>query len=235
MLKVRWRRRASDLQRDPITGGAACLAQVQKPANAWEFYINTQLDRRLPPSVRHLFGRIRSAHVFTDGSVLLGELHGYGTLLVRRARLARKCVGKSARGTRTPAAAIICRFHPLARSWNESRAPAACVLFFFFPFGHLAFQSISRRAEIIRVFSHQNAANVYKSVGDKVMPQPLVIYFAVCILRMLEELHAARLIHADVKPDNFMLGQRCDVAHARAAWRHFTDGCAAQVRGERRL
>ncbi|XP_019740469.1 mitotic checkpoint serine/threonine-protein kinase BUB1 [Hippocampus comes] len=118
---------------DPDSSDKVVL-KVQKPANAWEFYINTQLDRRLPPSVRHLFGRIRSAHVFTDGSVLLGELHDYGTLL--------------------------------------------------------------------------NAANVYKSVGDKVMPQPLVIYFTVCILRMLEELHAARLIHADVKPDNFMLGQR---------------------------
>ncbi|XP_051909313.1 mitotic checkpoint serine/threonine-protein kinase BUB1 isoform X2 [Hippocampus zosterae] len=110
------------------------VLKVQKPANIWEFYIHTQLDRRLPPSVRHLFGRIRSAHVFTDGSVLLGEAHGYGTLL--------------------------------------------------------------------------NAANLYKGVGDKVMPQPLVIYFTVCILRMLEELHAARLIHADVKPDNFMLGER---------------------------
>lgn len=57
---------------------------MQKPANPWEFYINTCLDARLPPSVRHLFGSIRSAHLFLDGSIMLGELHNYGTLLVRR-------------------------------------------------------------------------------------------------------------------------------------------------------
>ncbi|XP_061667391.1 mitotic checkpoint serine/threonine-protein kinase BUB1 isoform X2 [Syngnathoides biaculeatus] len=118
---------------DPASSDKMVL-KVQKPANPWEFYIHSQLDRRLPPSIRHLFSRARSAHVFTDGSVLLDELHSYGTLL--------------------------------------------------------------------------NAVNVYKGIGDKVMPQPLVIYFTICILRMLEELHAARIIHADVKPDNFMLGQR---------------------------
>lgn len=56
--------------------------QVQKPANPWEFYINTQLDARLQPKVRHLYSSIRSAHIFHNGSVLLGELHSYGTLLV---------------------------------------------------------------------------------------------------------------------------------------------------------
>ncbi|XP_077592240.1 mitotic checkpoint serine/threonine-protein kinase BUB1-like [Stigmatopora nigra] len=118
---------------DPA-GSDKLVLKVQKPANPWEFYINAQLDRRLGPSARRMFGRIRSAHVFTDGSVLVAELHGYGTLL--------------------------------------------------------------------------NVVNLYKNLGDKVMPQPLVMYFTVCMLRMLEELHAARLIHADVKPDNFVLGQR---------------------------
>lgn len=58
-----------------------CL-QVQKPSNPWEFYINSCLDARLQPAVRHLFSRIHSAHLFQDGSVMLGELHKYGTLLV---------------------------------------------------------------------------------------------------------------------------------------------------------
>lgn len=57
--------------------------QLQKPANPWEFYINTQLDARLQPATRHLYSNIRAAHLFTDGSVLLAELHKYGTLLVR--------------------------------------------------------------------------------------------------------------------------------------------------------
>ena len=50
--------------------------------------------------------------------------------------------------------------------------------------------------------------NIYKTLSDKVMPQPLVIYFSVCILKMVEALHGVQLIHADIKPDNFMLGER---------------------------
>ncbi|XP_041832462.1 mitotic checkpoint serine/threonine-protein kinase BUB1 isoform X3 [Melanotaenia boesemani] len=118
---------------DPRTSEKMVL-KVQKPANPWEFYINTRLDARLQPAVRHLFDRVRSAHLFNNGSVLLSELHNHGTLL--------------------------------------------------------------------------NVVNIYKTQSDKVMPQPLVLYFTVCILHMVEQLHAARLIHADVKPDNFMLGER---------------------------
>lgn len=56
--------------------------QVQKPANPWEFYIQTQLDARLKPHLRQLYARVNSVHLFPNGSVLLGELHNYGTLLV---------------------------------------------------------------------------------------------------------------------------------------------------------
>uniref|UniRef100_A0A8C1RAK0 BUB1 mitotic checkpoint serine/threonine kinase n=1 Tax=Cyprinus carpio TaxID=7962 RepID=A0A8C1RAK0_CYPCA len=108
--------------------------KVQKPANPWEFYMDCQLNVRLQPSVRHLFNTIYSAHLFTNGSVLIGELHNCGTLL--------------------------------------------------------------------------SAINLYKSRSEKVMPQPLVLYFTVCILHMVEQLHQARIIHADIKPDNFLLGER---------------------------
>lgn len=40
------------------------------------------------------------------------------------------------------------------------------------------------------------------------MPQPLVMYFTTCILATVEQLHAIRIIHADIKPDNFLLGER---------------------------
>lgn len=40
------------------------------------------------------------------------------------------------------------------------------------------------------------------------MPQALVIYFAVKILYMVEELHNCKIIHGDIKPDNFILGER---------------------------
>uniref|UniRef100_A0A8C2XLF4 BUB1 mitotic checkpoint serine/threonine kinase n=2 Tax=Cyclopterus lumpus TaxID=8103 RepID=A0A8C2XLF4_CYCLU len=118
---------------DPLTSERTVL-KVQKPANPWEFYVNLQLDARLQPDVRRLFSTVHAAHLFHDGSVLLGELHNHGTLL--------------------------------------------------------------------------NAVNIYKTLSDKVMPQPLVMYFAVCILHMVEQLHAVHVIHADIKPDNFLLGER---------------------------
>ncbi|KAL9864774.1 mitotic checkpoint serine/threonine-protein kinase BUB1 isoform 1-T1 [Geothlypis trichas] len=119
------------------------IFKVQKPANPWEFYIATQLEERLSPSMHHLYIRFYSAHFFPNGSVLVGELHNYGTLL--------------------------------------------------------------------------NAVNLYKKLPEKVMPQALVIYFAVKILHMVEELHSCQIIHGDIKPDNFILGERfldnstCDI------------------------
>ncbi|CAL8315659.1 unnamed protein product [Merluccius merluccius] len=110
------------------------VVKVQKPANPWEFYINTQLDARLPPAVRHLYSKVQSAHLFHNGSILLAELHRCGTLL--------------------------------------------------------------------------NAVNQYKKLSDRVMPQPLVMYFTVCMLHMVEQLHRVHLVHADIKPDNFLLGER---------------------------
>ncbi|NXG09830.1 BUB1 kinase, partial [Sakesphorus luctuosus] len=108
--------------------------KVQKPANPWEFYIATQLVERLDPSLHHLYIHFYSAHFFQNGSILVGELHSYGTLL--------------------------------------------------------------------------NAINIYKQLPEKVMPQALVIYFAVKILHMVEELHSCQIIHGDIKPDNFIFGQR---------------------------
>ncbi|NWR56499.1 BUB1 kinase, partial [Bucorvus abyssinicus] len=110
------------------------IFKVQKPANPWEFYIATQLVERLSPAVRHLYIHFYSAHFFQNGSILVGELYNYGTLL--------------------------------------------------------------------------NAINIYKKLPEKVMPQALVIYFAVKILYMVEELHNCKIIHGDIKPDNFILGER---------------------------
>lgn len=58
------------------------------------------------------------------------------------------------------------------------------------------------------LFCTQNAINIYKKIPEKVMPQALVIYFAVKILYMVEELHTCKIIHGDIKPDNFLLGER---------------------------
>ncbi|XP_037663580.1 mitotic checkpoint serine/threonine-protein kinase BUB1 [Choloepus didactylus] len=110
------------------------ILKVQKPASPWEFYIGTQLMERLQPSVRPMFIRLYSAHLFQNGSVLVGELFSYGTLL--------------------------------------------------------------------------NAINLYKNTPEKVMPQALVICFAIRMLYMVEQIHGCEIIHGDIKPDNFILGNR---------------------------
>ncbi|XP_071064803.1 mitotic checkpoint serine/threonine-protein kinase BUB1 isoform X1 [Dasypus novemcinctus] len=62
-------------------GKQKIVLKVQKPANPWEFYIGTQLMERLQPSARPMFIQLYSAHLFQNGSVLVGELFSYGTLL----------------------------------------------------------------------------------------------------------------------------------------------------------
>nr|KAF6429000.1 BUB1 mitotic checkpoint serine/threonine kinase [Molossus molossus] len=110
------------------------VLKVQKPANPWEFYIGTQLMDRLRPDARHMFIKFYSAHFFQDGSVLVGDLYSYGTLL--------------------------------------------------------------------------NAVNLYKNTPEKVMPQALVLSFAIRMLYMVEQIHSCEIIHGDIKPDNFILGSR---------------------------
>ncbi|KAK3522636.1 hypothetical protein QTP86_028624 [Hemibagrus guttatus] len=110
------------------------IGKYKTPSKPWEFYINSQLDVRVEATARHLYNQLYAAHVFNNGSVLIGALHNCGTLL--------------------------------------------------------------------------NVVNLYKSRGERVMPQPLVLYFTVCLLDMVERLHAARIIHADIKPDNILLGER---------------------------
>ncbi|XP_008590186.1 PREDICTED: mitotic checkpoint serine/threonine-protein kinase BUB1, partial [Galeopterus variegatus] len=108
------------------------ILKVQKPANPWEFYIGTQLMERLKPTMQHMFIKFYSAHLFQNGSVLVGDLYSYGTLL--------------------------------------------------------------------------NAINLYKNTPEKVMPQALVISFAMRMLYMIEQVHDCEIIHGDIKPDNFILG-----------------------------
>uniref|UniRef100_A0A8C7BCM7 Mitotic checkpoint serine/threonine-protein kinase BUB1 n=1 Tax=Neovison vison TaxID=452646 RepID=A0A8C7BCM7_NEOVI len=110
------------------------VLKVQKPANPWEFYIGTQLMERLKPSMRHMFIKFYSAHFFQNGSVLVGDLYSYGTLL--------------------------------------------------------------------------NAINLYKNTPEKVMPQALVLSFAIRMLCMIQQVHDCEIIHGDIKPDNFILGNR---------------------------
>ncbi|XP_029450181.1 mitotic checkpoint serine/threonine-protein kinase BUB1 isoform X2 [Rhinatrema bivittatum] len=125
---------ASVLDINNIKNNHKVILKVQKPAKPWEFYIGTQLRERLHPNLYHLFINFYSAHFFINGSILVGELYNYGSLL--------------------------------------------------------------------------NAINLYKNLSEKTMPQPLVLYFAIGILYMVEQLHNIGIIHGDIKPDNFVLGER---------------------------
>ncbi|XP_053568576.1 mitotic checkpoint serine/threonine-protein kinase BUB1 [Bombina bombina] len=110
------------------------MLKVQKPAKPWEFYIGTQITERISPDLRHLFIDFHSAHLFRNGSVLVGDIYNHGSLL--------------------------------------------------------------------------NAINLYKKLGEKVMPAPLVMYFTINILYMVEQLHNIGIIHGDIKPDNFVIGEK---------------------------
>uniref|UniRef100_A0A8C5QYI5 BUB1 mitotic checkpoint serine/threonine kinase n=1 Tax=Leptobrachium leishanense TaxID=445787 RepID=A0A8C5QYI5_9ANUR len=110
------------------------VLKVQKPAKPWEFYIGAQISERIDPALRHLFINFHHAHLFQNGSVLVGDLYTCGSLL--------------------------------------------------------------------------NAINLYRKLSEKVMSVPLVMYFAINILYMVEQLHDIGIIHGDIKPDNFVLGER---------------------------
>jgi len=58
----------------------------------------------------------------------------------------------------------------------------------------------------------QDALNSYLRVGER-MDEVLVMYYAIELLRVVESLHAAGFLHADIKPDNVLLRNGGD------AWR----------------
>lgn len=51
-----------------------------------------------------------------------------------------------------------------------------------------------------------DVANTYKQKsGKKVMPECLVMYFCIEMLKLVHTLHQIKIIHADIKPDNFLV------------------------------
>ncbi|KAG7331840.1 hypothetical protein KOW79_005809 [Hemibagrus wyckioides] len=54
--------------------------EVRKPSKHWEFYRNFHLDVCVEKA-SHLYSQLHVIHMFSNGSVLSGELHNCGTLL----------------------------------------------------------------------------------------------------------------------------------------------------------
>ncbi|XP_056423197.1 mitotic checkpoint serine/threonine-protein kinase BUB1 isoform X2 [Hyla sarda] len=81
-------------------------------------------------------------------------------------------------------------------------------LYISFHSAHIFYNGSVLEGDLYSYGSLLNAINLYKKLTEKVMPVPLVMYFAINILYMVEQLHDIGIIHGDVKPDNFALGEK---------------------------
>ena len=117
---------------DCTIAGIDAVLKVQKPANDWEFYICTQVQRRVPVDIKTAFMSIPRNYVFSDGGVFVSYHQKFGTLL-----------------------------------------------------------------DIINI--------VKTSQVGKMSIEPMAIYFTIELLKIVEAIHEAGIIHADLKPDNLLL------------------------------
>ena len=51
--------------------------------------------------------------------------------------------------------------------------------------------------------------NKMRQATTKVMNESLVMHFSSQILDIVDHLHSCKIIHADIKPDNFLLMSKC--------------------------
>ena len=112
--------------------GIDAVLKVQKPANDWEFYICTEVQKRIPKPLSSAFMAIPRNYVFQDGGVFVSYHQKLGTLL-----------------------------------------------------------------DIINI--------VKKVQGNKFCIEPMAAFFTIELLGMVDALHKAGIVHADLKADNLLL------------------------------
>ena len=112
--------------------GIDAVLKVQKPANDWEFYICTEVQRRIPKPLSSAFMAIPRNYVFQDGGVFVSYHQKLGTLL-----------------------------------------------------------------DIINI--------VKKVQGNKFCIEPMAAFFTIELLGMVDALHKAGIVHADLKADNLLI------------------------------
>uniref|UniRef100_A0A146KPK8 Mitotic checkpoint serine/threonine-protein kinase BUB1 n=3 Tax=Lygus hesperus TaxID=30085 RepID=A0A146KPK8_LYGHE len=113
------------------SGSSNVALKIEKPPCKWEFYIAKEIQRRVDPKTRSGFMDIKTAYIFSNGSVLVTEWAKHGSLL--------------------------------------------------------------------------NIINLYKQHTGKVLEPVLSLHFAIEVTRAVEYLHKCKIIHGDIKPDNFVV------------------------------
>ena len=118
------------------------VLKVQKPKNVWEFYIASELHRRLANSKdSQWFMSIPRCFVYNDGSIFVSERHPYSLL---------------------------------------------------------------------------DVCNKVPQLDGQAVREVLAAYFGIELLIILEKLHQAKIIHGDIKPDNFLV-QRIPTVNIQAS------------------